>query len=58
MWRELGEKKHKAMESALKVAEDYMMEVMNLPREDEPVCTIEKDLERLRSNTKCESTLC
>ena len=51
-WRELGEKKQKAMEASLKVAEDYMMEIMTLLKESEPICAIEKELERIKSNTR------
>ena len=51
-WKELEKKQQKAMESALKMAEDYLQEIMTLLREDEPICAIEKDLERIKSNTR------
>ena len=51
-WKELGKKHQKAMGSALKTAEAYLQEIMTLLREDEPICAIEKDLERIKSNTR------
>ena len=53
-WRALTEKNQKAMIASLETAEDYVVEIMNLLTNEDPICAIEKEFEQLRSSMRTQ----
>ena len=51
-WKSLSEKNQKAMIASIEMAGNYLTEIMNLLKNEDPICAIEKDFEQLQSSVR------